>query len=77
MLPDEWADYIRHLNIGLPTLGLDQEEKRLVQDLYSLGTSAVHRTPSDSQRLAFYESKITGDSGNLRRCSSSMMSRCW
>ena len=44
---------------------MDQEEKALVTDLYNLSPkSASFSTPNDLARLEFYESKISGDSGN-------------
>jgi hypothetical protein len=68
VLPDDWADYLPSQNSSndgrLPTLTLDQEEKALVTDWYRETTMTSFITPSDPQRLAFYESKISGDSGN-------------
>ncbi len=66
VLPANAEDYIRRLDFGIPTLGLDQEEKALVQDWHQNTASRIgHRIPTDAQRLAMYEGKITGDSGNL------------
>jgi hypothetical protein len=69
VLPADWSEYLPLLNIvrSLPCLCLDQEEKALVTDLSSLGSSANFVAPSQlnfAQRLAFYEPKIGGDSGN-------------
>ena len=64
-LPSNFSSYIVHTQGGRPpTVGLDQEEKGLVTDLYGYGTRMSHITPTDPQRLAFYEDKIGGDSGN-------------
>ena len=41
-----------------------QEEKALISEFYSLGASAGFKTPIDSTRLGFFESIISGDSGN-------------
>lgn len=66
VLPANWGDYlIRVLEGRPPALCLDQEEKALVADVFSLsGNYASFSTPTDAQRLAFYENKIAGDSGN-------------
>jgi hypothetical protein len=68
ILPADWADYLPSQNTfndgRLPTLTLDQEEKALVTDWYREAAMTSFITPSDPQRLAFYESKIGGDSGN-------------
>lgn len=69
VLPADWAEHLPLLNLvrSLPCLCLDQEEKALVTDLSNLGNSANFVAPSQlnfAQRLAFYESKVGGDSGN-------------
>lgn len=69
------SGYTAHLSgggRGLPALCLDQEEKALVSDILSLDSvdSGISghlyhlQVPSDSFRLAFYEEKVMGDSGN-------------
>ena len=61
-MPSDWASYLsKNLDNRPPALGLDQEEKGLVIDF---NTSGSFRTPTDSSRLIFHESKISGDSGN-------------
>jgi len=66
ILPQNWSDYLPSLSnlYKLPGLVLDQEEKALISELYSLSTIAKFSTPSNSTRLAFFENIITGDSGN-------------
>lgn len=66
ILPQNWATYLPSLSstYSLPALVLDQEEKALISELYSLGASAGFKTPIDSTRLGFFESIISGDSGN-------------
>lgn len=66
LLPDDWADHLPALSITrpLPALTLDQEEKALVTDWASEGTSTGFRAPSDPHRASFYEPKIGSDSGN-------------
>lgn len=64
LFPANSSDYIilDNLNDTRPAaLGLDQEEKGLIIDLAS---NKSFRTSSDSDRLIFNESKISGDSGN-------------
>jgi hypothetical protein len=57
--------------LRVPTLGLDQEEKALVSDLYlitataeSNGALVRHVQPSSPLRAEFFEEKVGGDSGN-------------
>lgn len=66
VLPANWATYLPSLSHALrvPCLVLDQEEKALVADLTSLGSMASFAQPNDATRLSFYESIISGDSGN-------------
>jgi len=66
ILPQNWATYLPSLSSAyrIPALVLDQEEKALVSDLYSLGNMASFITPLDTTRLSFFESIVTGDSGN-------------
>lgn len=65
VLPADWSDYLKQVSKGRPpALCLDQEEKALVTDVSVMDSWIQFRVPSDSQRLAFYETKIGGDSGN-------------
>ena len=66
ILPQNWSDYLPSLSnlYRLPCLVLDQEEKALISELRSLSTVASFSAPSNPTRLAFFESIITGDSGN-------------
>ena len=66
ILPQNWSDYLPSLSslYRLPCLVLDQEEKALISELRSLSTTANFSAPSNPTRLAFFESIITGDSGN-------------
>lgn len=66
ILPQNWATYLPSLSntYRIPALVLDQEEKALVSDLYSLSNYASFITPNNSTRLSFFENIISGDSGN-------------
>lgn len=66
ILPSNWASYLPSLSnlYRIPCLVLDQEEKALISDLYSLNTSAGCLVPTDATRLSFFENFIIGDSGN-------------
>lgn len=66
ILPVNYASYLPSLSslYRVPALALDYEEKALVTDLYSLNNMASFITPTNSQRLAFFETIISGDSGN-------------
>lgn len=72
VLPDNWSTKIvTGSALRIPTLTLDQEEKALVTDLQTIGSSpwmygssVTFMRPTDATRLAFYEDKISGDSGN-------------
>lgn len=66
VLPDNWADYLPEISSvrRLPCLALDQEEKATVQDWVFEGASSQLFPPTDPKRLEFYETKISGDSGN-------------
>lgn len=66
ILPSNWSSYLPSLDskYRVPCLVIDQEEKALISELYSLTTSANFLIPTDSTRLSFYENIITGDSGN-------------
>lgn len=64
IFPSNFEDYMPESNLRNTrpaAVGLDQEEKGLIIDLYRDGRFA---TPTDSNRLIFYEGKIAGDSGN-------------
>ena len=50
--------------VGIPGICLDQQEKALVSDLYSINAGVRFWWPTDVKRLEFYEDKISGDSGN-------------
>lgn len=63
LLPDNWSDWITAYRTAV--CYTDQEEKLLVYDLSLLTSTTVTLTaPIDTQRLAFYELPISGDSGN-------------
>ncbi len=66
ILPSNWASYLPSLssNRRIPCLVLDQEEKALIAELYSLSTTSILLNPSNATRLSYYENMITGDSGN-------------
>lgn len=65
--PAAWADYLPALGTGrtIPCVVFDQEEKALVTDVRHIDDDYVTlAVPTDPQRLALYETKIYGDSGN-------------
>jgi hypothetical protein len=65
VLPSNWSNYLVETEKGRPpSLSLDQEEKALITDLYEFTTMARFAAPQDDTRLLFYETKISGDSGN-------------
>ena len=66
ILPQNWANYLPSLSKSytLPCLVLDQEEKALISNLYTIDRSANFLIPTQSARFAFYETIIEGDSGN-------------
>lgn len=68
ILPADHSQKLPSINyVGvtrLPCLTLDQEEKALVTDLFSETLSTSFIAPTDPKRLEFYETKISGDSGN-------------
>jgi hypothetical protein len=66
VLPDNWADYIPSSGLSIPVFILDQEEKALVVDVSSLSSSTktIFGIPTDTTRLSFYETIVSGDSGN-------------
>jgi|694.fasta_scaffold119973_4 hypothetical protein len=79
ILPPNWFSYLpslysnsmnvfqRDLSFGLPALCLDQEEKALLNDLIGMSSgmsSASFGIPNNSKNAEFYETIISGDSGN-------------
>ncbi len=65
VLPSDWADYLPNEATLIPVFGLDQEEKALVRDINTIGATSVScQVPTDETRLEFYETVISGDSGN-------------
>lgn len=65
--PANIADYLPNVDLGIPCLGLDQEEHATVRDLYRIGgvsTTTAFRRPQDTQRESFYEDVVMYDSGN-------------
>lgn len=67
ILPQNWNNYLPSLSslYRLPCLVLDQEEKALISELFTLNTIAGFSLPlAGSSRVNFSESIITGDSGN-------------
>lgn len=64
VLPSDWERYISPDVKDIPVLALDQEEKALVTELYTMETSVVMTYPTKLERLTFFESLIDGDSGN-------------
>ena len=68
VLPDNYFQCLPNLGAStLPALCLDQEEKALVTDVYSLSDMASFTYPNHEnsvKRAEFYENKINGDSGN-------------
>jgi surface protein len=66
VLPTNWASYLPNISYAarVPIIIVDQEEKALVGDIVSVSNSLTIAEPVNSQRLAFWESIITGDSGS-------------
>lgn len=66
ILPQNWSNYFPSLSATyrLPCLVLDQEEKALISELYSLGNSASFLVSNNATRAGFFENIILGDSGN-------------
>ena len=63
VLPVDFKDWISL--VGLPVLYFDQEEKALVGEIASISEEiCVIRDPLVATRHAFYETVISGDSGN-------------
>ncbi len=66
MLPANFANYLSYLGPGRPpVMALDQEEKALVYELYSLGNLAEYALSLlHPKRLEFFEALADGDSGD-------------
>jgi hypothetical protein len=68
ILPDDWASKLPSISPAarIPALCLDQEENALVSELGNIGTdlTSFYTPNSGSQRAAFFENIIVGDSGN-------------
>jgi hypothetical protein len=66
VLPDNYTDYFSPSYRYAPVVIVDQEEKALVADIGGTinGNYVYLATPTDSQRLAFSEIMIVGDSGS-------------
>ena len=65
VFPVDVLDYLPHIAEGVPCLCLDQEEKALITDLFTLTDSRASFTaPDENGRSDYYETKISGDSGN-------------
>jgi hypothetical protein len=63
VLPSDFASKVTL--VGLPVLKLDQDRHALVSDISAVDATYVTlAAPSNSQRLAFHEAWITGDSGS-------------
>jgi hypothetical protein len=66
VLGANWASYLPSLantTARIPAIGLDQQEKATVRDLYSYTTAASFRQPTGEKRAALYETIVEGDSG--------------
>tara|TARA_R110001599_G_scaffold302465_1_gene508175 strand:- start:940 stop:3318 length:2379 start_codon:yes stop_codon:yes gene_type:complete len=62
VMPSDYSKYFDNIyKSKIPCIGFDQEEKALIIDWANGGRM---RTPTDSKRRIFHESKIKGDSGN-------------
>jgi len=70
VLPSSFLDRFGRLDIGVPCLALDQEEKALVTSFVSVSSGFANfsrvadEEANQAKRLEFYEDKISGDSGN-------------
>ena len=71
VLPDDWANYLGPMDSSsfdrdeaMPALCLDYEEKALITDVRRFSTYVSFTTPALEPRSDYYESKISGDSGN-------------
>ena len=66
ILPPDYASYIGNAR-GLPLLELDQEEHAIIVDKSPISTGKGETSayqPNDANRLKYYESAISGDSGD-------------
>jgi hypothetical protein len=69
VLPNDYREYFGDGHY-LPVLSLDQEEKALINELWSISSGLVSSgatsflSPTDLTRKGFYEQIIEGDSGN-------------
>lgn len=63
VLPSNALDYLPNLTETIPCLCLDQEEKALITNLYSLGDTAYFTAPHGTT-ADYHENLIAGDSGN-------------
>lgn len=68
VLGSNWASYLPSLanaSARIPAIGLDQQEKATIRDLYSYtSTTTSFLQPTDIKRAALYETIVSGDSGN-------------
>lgn len=66
VLPANWSSYLPTISYTsrIPFIVVDQEEKALVGDIVGISNSVNIAAPENSQRLSFWESIITGDSGS-------------
>ena len=64
LLPSDVMDRLPGLSWGLPVLVTDQEKKALVAEWRATDTKVRMQVPSDSNRVAYYEPIIVGDSGS-------------
>ena len=66
VLPDGWESYLPLQDV--PLIVLDQDEKALCTDMSSLSIISplqlICSEPTDTDRLAFYEALVSGDSGH-------------
>ena len=69
VLPQNWGEYFPSVGapvagLTIPSLVLDQEEKALVADWRSSSMLNYFALPVNAQRQIFFETIISGDSGN-------------
>ena len=62
--PSNLADLIPGIFWGVPCLCIDRKGQALVGDLWDIDGMCVFRAPSDATRLAFFETRASGDSSN-------------
>lgn len=63
VLPENWPQLLES-SPDIPCLALDQEEKALVTSLQYIDAYAAFDAPRDQTQKSFFESIISGDSGN-------------